>query len=577
MNLDFRAWGAAVVLMSVLVVAWAYPRAASPESVLFRNASVLDGTGGPAFKADVLVDRGRIASVGEVSDRPAGARVIEATGLALAPGFIDVHSHLDFQLPYQPLAENMVRQGVTTIVGGQCGFALAPRGARASMLAGYLAALGVESQKMDFTTLADYFAELEKQGISVNAAMLAPHGMIREAAMGHKEGRPSSAEMEAMKAMLRGAMEDGAFGMSTGLAYPPGYNSDTDELIELMRVCREYGGIYFSHIRNEADGVLEAVGEAIRVGEEAGVPVQISHVKAFGSPNYGKVREVLALIGQARSRGLDVTGDVYPYIASSTSLSAIMLPPSVLESGDMKSVMSSLRDPEERRKVREFAEGRMLSMAPKEGVYKLIPDALMVRLIKWILADSNMVEGVYGHPEYDGKTFKQIKKMRGFRGDILDMGLEILAESQHDITIISFMMSEADVRTALESPYIMIGSDGMGIASRGQHPRSFGTFPRVLGHYAREEGLLTLEQAVHKMTGMAAKKLGLEDRGVIEEGAIADLVLFNPETVIDRATFEKTKERPEGIIMVLVNGAVTVDNGRHTGARAGRVLRKTGQ
>jgi N-acyl-D-aspartate/D-glutamate deacylase len=284
---------------------------------------------------------------------------------------------------------------------------------------------------------------------------------------------------------------------------------------------------------------------------------------------------VLALIGEARSRGLDVTGDVYPYIASSTSLSAIMLPPSVLESGDAESVMSALKDPEERRKVKEFAEDRMLSMAPKQGVYKLIPDALMLRLIKWILADSNVVEGVYGHPEYDGKTFKEVRKMRGARGDIVDLGLEILAETQHDISIISFMMSEDDVRAALVSPYIMIGSDGMGIANRGQHPRSFGTFPRVLGRYAREEGLLTLEQAVHKMTGMTAKKLGLEDRGVIEEGAYADLVLFNPETVIDRATFLKTKEYPEGIIMVLVNGAVTVDNGRHTGARAGRALRRT--
>jgi dihydroorotase/N-acyl-D-amino-acid deacylase len=269
MNLDFRASGATVVLMSVLVMAWGFTRAASPEPVLFRNASVLDGTGRPAFKADVLVDHGRIAAVGDVNVRPAWTRVIEADGLALAPGFIDAHSHLDFQLPYQPLAENMVRQGVTTIVGGQCGFALAPRGERASMLAGYLTALGIESQKMDFMTLADYFADLEKQGISVNAVMLAPHGMIREAAMGHKEGRPSSAELEMMKDMLRGAMEDGAFGMSTGLAYPPGYNSDTDELIELMRVCHEYGGIYFSHIRNEADGVLDAIGEAVRIGEEA--------------------------------------------------------------------------------------------------------------------------------------------------------------------------------------------------------------------------------------------------------------------------------------------------------------------
>jgi len=558
----------------VIVIATALTTPAMAADLLFKNVTVIDGSGGPGYAADVLVGGDRIVKIGEIEAAPAGARAIDGEGLVLAPGFIDMHSHLDFQLPFQPLAENVVAQGVTTVVAGQCGFSLAPQPEGSSMLSGYLAALGLEDQDLVYRSLADYLSDLEEKGISVNVAMLAPHGVIRETAMGHRQGAPGPDELEKMKRTLEGAMEDGAFGMSTGLAYPPGYNSDTEELIELMKAAAPFGGTYFTHMRDEGAGVLDSVAEAIRIGEESGTAVQIVHVKAVGSPNYGKVADVLALMEDARDRGVDVTGDVYPYNASSTSLSAIMLPPSAFESGDVAEMMESLKDPDVRKDIKEFAEKRMLSMAPKEGALKILPDVLYLKLIKYVLARTNVVVGVNGHPEYNGKTFAEVRKMRKFRGDLLDMGMDIIAETGRDCTIISFMMSERDVNAALASPIIMIGSDGMGYVESGQHPRSFGTFPRVLGKVVREDKLIDIEDAVRKMTGMAADKLGLEDRGYVRQGYRADLVLFDPETIIDKADFINNHEPPEGVLMTVVNGEVTVEDGVHTGARAGKALRK---
>lgn len=566
-----------IFLVTLLAAINLLSKAATAEQILFRQATVVDGTGGPSITADVLVSSDRIVEVGRVKEWPTGTRVVQAKGLALSPGFIDIHSHLDLQLPFQPLAENVVRQGVTTVVGGNCGFAWVPKAEGKSLLSGYLAALGIDDAKPRWKTMGDYHQAIEDKGTSVNLVMLAPHGMIREAVMGHREGRPSPSEMGQMKALLQGALSDGAWGMSTGLVYPPGILSDTEELIELMKVASEYDGIYATHMRDEGSNLLTSVAEAIRIGEEAGVPVEISHLKALGSPNYGMVKDALASIEAARDRGVNVTADVYPYTANSTSLSAIILPPWVFESKDMEALKTILQDESEREKIKFFAEERALSMLPDQGIYSLIPDRVLIRLIKWVLATSTLVEGVAGHPEYDGMTIKQVKRLRGHRGDVLDFCLDLIVETGRDITIISFMMSEKDVATALASPYTMIGSDGAGASEGGQHPRSYGAFPRVLGHYVREEGLLTLPQAIHKMTGMPAKKMGIKDRGVIKEGAYADLVLFDPATIIDRATYDNPKQYPDGIVMVMVNGVVTVENEAHTKATSGRVLLKAGQ
>jgi N-acyl-D-amino-acid deacylase len=546
---------------------------AGAETVVFKNATVVDGTGRTRFAADLLARNGRIERVGRIESVPGGARAVDAKGLVLSPGFIDMHSHLDFQLPTQPLAENVVRQGVTTVVAGNCGFALAPQGVKASSLTSYLSVVGVEDMKHHYARLADYFGDLKRTGISVNLVQLAPHGMIREASMKDPEGKPSAAEMLKMKELLKGAMEDGAWGMSTGLAYPPGRGASTDEVIELMKIARPYGGLYATHIRDEGSGVIDAVKEAILIGEKAGVPVEISHVKTFSSTPY-RVKEVLALMKDARSRGLDVTGDVYPYRAGSTSLSAIMMPPWVFREGNVADAVRRLREGENRKKAKEYIENRLLNYAPKKGVTKLIPDGTYLKLVKWFMSRKNVLVGVHGHPEYDGLSFAEIMEKRGHKGDVIDLGLDLLNETGHDVAVIAFMMSESDVRDAIASPMVMIGSDGNGVVRGGQHPRSFGAFPRVLARYVRKEGLLTLEQAVHKMSGMAASKLGLADRGVIREGARADLVLFDPVTVKDVASFKNPKRYPEGILMVMVNGTVTVDNGRHTGARAGSILKR---
>ncbi|HDP81267.1 MAG TPA: D-aminoacylase, partial [Spirochaetes bacterium] len=543
------------------------------RGVLFKNATVIDGTGAKAYRAHLMTDGNLIVGIGAALKESAGTKVIDADGLVLCPGFIDMHSHLDFQLPSQPGAENYIRQGVTTVVAGNCGFALAPQGEKASSLTSYLAVLGVEDKKYHFPRMADYFAHLRKKGIAVNLVQLAPHGMIREAAMKDPEGKPSAGEMERMRDLLKKAMEDGAWGMSTGLAYPPGRGASLDELVDLMSVAMPYGGIYCTHMRDESAKLPEAVREALSIGERAGVPVQISHLKIFGSTGHSP-GDILFMLEEARRRGVDVLADVYPYNASSTSLSAIMLPPWLCEEGGIARAVGSLKDPVTRAKAKDYMDRRLLDFAPKRGIARLIPDRIFLWLVKWVMGRKNMLIGVHGHPEYDGKTFREIMKQNNYKGDIIDFGMDLLIETKHDVAVISVMMKEKHVRAFMASPLTVFGSDGMGVVEGGQHPRSFGTFPRILGYYARDEKLFTLEEAVHKMTGMTARRLGLRDQGVLREGAAADLVLYDPVRVRDTATFAAAKSNPEGIHLIMVNGEIALEGGAPTGRKAGRVLKR---
>lgn len=543
------------------------------REILFKDALIIDGTGARAFRSDLLVKNGFIAGIGAALNAGPGARVIRAGGRALSPGFIDMHSHLDFQLPCQPGAVNYIKQGVTTVVAGNCGFALAPQGKKASSLTSYLSVLGVEDRKYHFPRMSDYFAYLKRNGIAVNLVQMAPHGMIREASMKNPEGVPTRNEMNAMRALLKQAMEDGAWGMSTGLAYPPGRAATTDELVDLMRVAKAYGGVYCTHMRDEGTRLLEAVREAVTIGEKASVPVQISHLKIFGSTGY-RPNDILGIMIEARGRGVDVCGDVYPYPAGSTSLSAIMLPPWLFSEGGLGAAVASLRDPATRAKAKEYMDRRLLEFVPKKGIARLLPDRLFLRLVKWVMSRKNMLIGVHGHPEYDGMTFRQAMRSVNYDGDIIDFGLDLLLETGHDVAVITFMMKEKDMRAFMKSPLTVFGSDGMGIVKGGQHPRSFGTFPRILGHYVREEKLLSLEEAVHKMTGMTARRLGIRDRGVIRKGAYADLVLFDPAAIRDTATFTAPKSYPEGIHLVTVNGEIVLDGGTPTGRLPGKILKR---
>jgi N-acyl-D-amino-acid deacylase len=487
---------------------------ASALDLVIRGASVIDGTGAPARQADVALRGDRVAAVGEVT--ATAGRELDASGLALAPGFIDVHSHDDFAVLLTPTVDWKVAQGVTTQVVGNCGFGPAPYEQARALFAGWHPDL---DRLPDWTGHAGYLAAIDRDPPSLNVAALVGHGSVRAAVLGDAARAPDAAELARMRALVAEGLDAGALGLSTGLVYAPGSHARTDEVAALAGL----GRLYATHMRNEAGGLLDAVAEALRIGELAGVAVQVSHHKAAGRANWGRVRDSLALIEAARAGGLDATADQYPYRAASTVLDA------VLRSGGL-------------------GDGGPL------GHYE--PEA--VRLA-----------AAPERPEWEGLTLAQLCARLDL--DPEPAARKILAEAG-PVTVILDAMSEDDVRTVLAHPTTMIGSDGIPAGSR-PHPRLHGTFPRVLGRYVRELGVLPLETAVHRMTGMPAAKFGLAGRGVVASGAFADLVLFDPATVADRATYDEPTRQPAGIAAVLVNGVRVMDAGRHTGARPGRALR----
>jgi len=515
--------------------------------LVFKNARILDGTGAPWFLADVAVKDGFIAKVGKVSGD--AARVVESTGKYLAPGFIDAHSHSDQALVANPTADSKVMQGVTLEVIGQCGSSGAPRGTK--LYKGAEEALD-EVDSPTWTDMASYVDLLERNGVSLNVAPLVGHGTIRRQVMGSERRAPDEREMALMKDLVAQAMEQGAFGMSTGLIYVPGTYATTGEVIELARVVSKYGGLYFTHIRNEGDRLLEALEEAIRIGFEADLPVQISHFKAMGQKNWGKVKEAAGLVEEARKRGVDITADQYPYIASSTGLGSSL--PSAVWAGGREKALARFTDPEGRKEVLEALKKRE----------------------NW----GNLVIASLSDPDdqrFIGKSIKEVGEIQGISPEEACLGL--LARNRGVVQIVNFAMSEEDVRTVMSYPWVMAGSDARALnvkTAKGQpHPRSYGTFARILGKYVREIGLLRLEEAVRKMTSLPAMRLGLQDRGILREGMRADLVLFDAETIIDKATFEKPHQYAEGVLWVLVNGVPVVEEKCHTGKRPGMVLRRT--
>ena len=524
--------------------------------VKIEGATVIDGTGRPGARTDVGVRDEMIDAIGDLSRESAGT-VLNASGRVLAPGFIDMHSHSDWRLWGNRRAESKIRQGVTTEVVGNCGFSPAP--VATEFLDEMRAFALYVPRGMDFSwrSVGEYLRAFDRDGTALNVVQLVGHGTLRVAAMGFARRAPTSGELTTMQRLLAEAMQEGAWGLSTGLIYAPGSYSTTDEIVAVARSAARYRGFYASHIRGEGRTLLDAVREAIQVGREAAMPVQISHVKAAGRPHWGKVADALALIDAARAEGLDVMGDVYPYTASSTSLRTA-LPDWALEGG-VAAMLKRLHDPGERQRMREDME--------RGGGYSI------VERTGW---ENVMIAWCPKRKDAEGRRVSEIAEVRGL--EPIEAVFELLRDADGVASMILFQLDERDLRRALAHPQLMIGSDGSALATTGDmsagkpHPRSYGTFPRVLGHYARDERVLSLAEAVHKMTGLPARRLGVRDRGEIRVGAKADLVVFDARRVADQATYEDPHRYPVGIEQVLVNGRFVIKDGEHTGSLPGKVL-----
>ncbi len=487
------------------------------HDLIIRNARLLDGSGRDAVTGDIAIEGDTIAALGTVTQ--SAKDTLDARGLALAPGFIDVHTHDDFAAVLHPDMAFKTLGGVTTCVVGNCGMGAAPWPEAMRM------AQAMHPRPLpEWNGYAGYLGHLEKHPPSVNIAALIGHGTARLAAMGTAAREPTTAEMAKMKTIVQEGLDAGAVGLSSGLIYDPGRYAQTDELVTLASLMKDTGALYATHMRDEGVGLLESVREAIAIGERAQVPVQISHHKASGRAAWGLVSQSLALIEAAQKKGIDVHADQYPYTAGSTIFSAVF------------------RD--------GALGGKGLGSIPPEGV---------------------VIASAAHHPEWEGKSIAQLATAMG--SEPVEAASRVLKE-EPGATVVVHTMCEDDVRTVMRHPSTMIGSDGLPTLEGKPHPRLYGSFARVLGHYAREERVLTLAEAIHRMTGFPAAKFGFADRGTLRPGARADLVLFDPEKIVDRGTFEDPKQTPAGIAAVWVNGTLTVIDGSATGARAGQVLRR---
>ncbi len=529
---------------------------------VIENGLVVDGTGVPGHRADVGIIGKRIAAIGDLNAAQA-ARRLDATGLVVAPGFIDIHNHSDLALLADGRAESMIRQGVTTQVTGNCGLTPAPvhdairQDLQKTMV-------GPEyGRPWTWNTFGQFLDALRAVPVATHVAPLVGHGAIRAAAMGFADRKPTADELESMKRLAAEAMEAGAFGMSTGLVYPPGLYCDTEELIELSRVVARYRGLYASHMRGEANPVVESVKEVLRIAREAEIPAQISHHKAAGRENWGKVRITYGLIEEA-SRIHDVTFDIYPYTAGSANLSQLV--PPWAHAGGPEAMLMRLRDQGQRARIlRDIVQGT--------------PDWPNFFRVDW-----RDIRLAYIHSPRNrwmqGLSILEAAQRLG--RDPVELAADLILEDDNRTTMVNFVMAEADVDFLLPKPESMIGSDGRSFSPGGPaggghpHPRSYGAFPRVLARYVREKRLLTLEEAIHKMTGKPARKLHLDRRGELREGHFADVVVFDAARIQDRATFEQPHQFADGIHWVMVDGHLTLDRGRLSNDLAGRVLAPMG-
>lgn len=513
----------------VLIIVCLYHNAgAQTYDLLITNGKIIDGTGNPWFVGDIAINEGKIVKVGRIEGD--AKRTIDATGLIVSPGFIDVHTHIETNDLKFPTAPNFIHDGVTTVVTGNCGFS-----------------------KVD---IAEYFFKLDSAKLSINVATLIGHNDVRRAVMGESMRTPDSSEQKEMEDLVNKAMEDGAVGFSTGLIYVPGTYSKTDEVIGLAKVAARHNGVYASHMRNEGDNVLQAIDEALEVGRQASMPVQISHFKVTYKPNWGRSTMTIAKIEQARQEGIDVTIDQYPYVASSTSLNSIV--PTWVFSGGSDSVKYRVSTPSVREKIIDEMKAELKKKKLKDYSYAVVAN---------YPADTS----------YNGKNISEINALRGGRAKAKDEAetiLDMIVKGR--VQMVFFSMNEDDLKYIMKYPFNMFASDA-GVNSPGPskpHPRGYGTNARVLGHYVREQKTISLEEAIRRMTSLPARKFQLRDRGILQEGMAADIVIFDDKKVSDAASFTNPHQYSKGFEWVIVNGVPTLEEGKHNGERNGVVLRK---
>ncbi|HTS27548.1 MAG TPA: D-aminoacylase [Bryobacteraceae bacterium] len=545
--------------MPILVPLLLFAAAASPYDLVIRNGHIVDGTGSPWYAADLAIRDGKIAAIGNLAGAPA-RRTIDARGMVVAPGFIDMLGQSELTILVNPHLPSKIFQGITTEVTGEGG-SIAPLN-EAVLKADHVTYEHYGIQP-NWRTFGEYFARLQKQGMGINLASYVGATQVRRVVLGDDNRGPNAAELERMKSLVREAMSDGAVGLSSSLQYAPAPYATTEELIALAGEAAKAGGIYASHIRDEGNSIGAALDEAFRIGREAKIPVEIWHLKAAGKANWGRMPEIVARIDAARKSGVDVAADTYAYTAGFNTFSAI-IPPWAHDGGDQK-LIERLKDPAQRARIRKEME---------------TPSNEWNNEWQQVAGPESIIVGAVQNPKLmpiQGKTIAEIARL--WNKDPIDTVFDILIEDEAFTEVALFIMSEPDVALALQQPWVSVCNDSQGAAPDGllgkehPHPRAYGAFPHILRQYVREEKKITLEDAIRKFSSLPAGRMRFIDRGVLKAGMWADVVVFDPDTIRDRATFENPNQLSEGMRFVLVNGVAVVDEGKATNALPGKVVR----
>ena len=551
-----KAW--LLACMAVLVVGWVQAQTEPAFDLVITNGHIMDGTGSPWYSGDIGIRAGKIAAIGNLSRAPR-ERTIDAGGKVVAPGFIDTLGQSEMTILVDPRLPSKIYQGITSEITGE-GNSIAPL--NEAIIQSDRKSYEYYHVTPDWKTFRQYFARLEKQGISINLASYVGATQVRRVVLGDEDRQPSPEQLEQMKALVREAMKDGAVGVSTSLEYAPAPYAKTDELIALAGEAGKFGGIYATHMRNESDSVLESIDEALRIGREGHIPVEIWHIKVAGKNNWGRMPEVVAKIKAARAAGADVSADTYAYTAWYNGFSAF-IPPWAHDGGTQK-LVDRLKDPVMRARVRK---DMLTPSRDWDNEWQEIPgpEAIMI--------------GAVQNPallSMQGKRLSEVAKL--WNKDPIDALFDFLIQDPNTGVAV-FGMSQPDVTLALQQPWVSVDNDSEGTSPEGllgqahPHPRAYGTFPRILSKYVREDKALSLEDAIRKFTALPAQRMRLTDRGVLKTGMWADVVVFDPATVRDRATFDNPNQLSEGMEYVLVNGVPVIDQGKMTGALPGKVLR----